>query len=66
MVLAGGIAAATFAYQDVNGAITGTSADIRRVVITITAQPQFQPAATQQGRALVTMQDTLRLRNRLQ
>jgi prepilin-type N-terminal cleavage/methylation domain-containing protein len=66
VVLAGGIAAATFTYQDVNGAVTATSANIRRVVITITAQPAVQPAATQQGKALVTVQDTVRLRNRLQ
>jgi prepilin-type N-terminal cleavage/methylation domain-containing protein len=66
VLLASGINAATFTYLDVNGNVTATAANIRRVVITITAQPQFQPAATQQGRATVTVQDTVRLRNRVQ
>jgi hypothetical protein len=52
-------------YQDAAGAVTATPANIRRVVITFTAQPQNQPAATQQGRTQVTVQDTVRLRNRL-
>jgi prepilin-type N-terminal cleavage/methylation domain-containing protein len=66
VVLTGGITSATFTYQDVNGAVTATPANIRRIVITITAQPQNQPSATQQGKAQVTVQDTVRLRNRLQ
>jgi len=65
VVIAAGVSAATFQYLDANGNVTATPANIRRVVITITAQPQFQPAATQQGRAQVTVQDTVRLRNRL-
>ena len=66
VVIASGIVAASFTYLDANGAVTGTSANIRHVVISITAQPQNQPAATQQGRTQVTVQDTVRLRNRLQ
>jgi len=54
----------TFTYQDDTGAVTATAADIRTIVVTLTAQPQFQPAATQQGRILVTMTDSVRLRNR--
>lgn len=66
VVIAGGVSAVTFSYLDANGNNSmGTPANIRRIVITITAQPQFQPAATQQGRAQVTVQDTVRLRNRL-
>jgi prepilin-type N-terminal cleavage/methylation domain-containing protein len=65
VVLASGIVTATFVYQDAAGAVTATPANIRRVVITFTAQPQNQPAATQQGRTQVTVQDTVRLRNRL-
>jgi Tfp pilus assembly protein PilW len=65
VVLAGGITSATFTYQDANGNVTATPANIRRIVITITAQPQNQPAATQQGRTRVTVQDTVRLRNRV-
>ena len=64
VTLASGISSMTFTYQDDTGAVTATAADIRTIVVTLTAQPQFQPAATQQGRILVTMADSVRLRNR--
>lgn len=64
MTLATGITSATFTYQDSAGVATGTAADIRTVVIAVTTQPQTQAAATQQGRVLVTMTDSVRLRNR--
>lgn len=64
VTLATGVTSATFTYQDSAGAATGTAADIRTVVIAVTTQPQTQPAATQQGRVLVTMTDSVRLRNR--
>ncbi|MBI4271607.1 MAG: prepilin-type N-terminal cleavage/methylation domain-containing protein [Candidatus Rokubacteria bacterium] len=64
VTLASGISSMTFTYQDDTGAVTATAADIRTIVVTLTAQPQFQPAATQQGRILVTMTDSVRLRNR--
>lgn len=66
VVLASGVASATFTYLDANDVVTTTSANIRRIAIAITAQPQNQPAATQQGRASVSVQDSVRLRNRLQ
>jgi hypothetical protein len=66
VVLAGGIVSASFTYLDVNDVVTTTGANIRRIGITLTAQPQNQPAATLQGRTLVSVQDSVRLRNRLQ
>ena len=66
VVMASGIVAASFSYLDANGAVTAIAGNIRHVVISITAQPQNQPAATQQGRTQVSVQDTVRLRNRLQ
>lgn len=66
VVLAGGIVSATFAYLDANDVVTATPANIRRVAIAITAQPQNQPAATAQGRVQVSVQDSVRLRNRVQ
>jgi type IV pilus assembly protein PilW len=62
--LATGINALTFTYQDSAGATTAIAADIRAIVVTLTTQPQNQPAATQQGRVFVTMTDSVRLRNR--
>jgi type II secretory pathway component PulJ len=62
--LAAGINSLTFTYQDGVGATTAVAADIRTIVVTLTTQPQNQPAATQQGRVLVTMTDSVRLRNR--
>jgi Tfp pilus assembly protein PilW len=62
--LATGINSLSFTYQDSAGATTAIAANIRAVVVTLTTQPQNQPAATQQGRVLVTMTDSVRLRNR--
>ena len=64
LTLATGINALTFTYQDSAGVTTATAANIRSVVVTLTTQPQSQPAATMQGRVLVTMTDSLRMRNR--
>lgn len=64
LTLAAGINSLTFTYQDSAGATTAIDADIRTIVVTLTTQPQNQPAATQQGRVLVTMTDSVRLRNR--
>ena len=64
LTLATGINALTFTYQDSAGVTTGTPDNIRTVIVTATTQPQFQPAATLQGRVLVTMTDSLRMRNR--
>jgi prepilin-type N-terminal cleavage/methylation domain-containing protein len=64
LTLATGINALTFTYQDSAGVTTVTPDDIRTVVVTATTRPQFQPAATLQGRVLVTMTDSLRMRNR--
>jgi prepilin-type N-terminal cleavage/methylation domain-containing protein len=64
ITLASGINALTFTYQDNAGVTTATPDNIRTVVVTATTQPQFQPAATLQGRVLVTMTDSLRMRNR--
>jgi type IV pilus assembly protein PilW len=62
--LAAGINSLTFTYQDSTGATTATAASIRALVLTLTTQPQNQPAATQQGRVFVTMTDSVRVRNR--
>ena len=43
---------------------TAVPDNIRSVVVTLTTQPQLQPAATLQGRVLVTMTNSLRMRNR--
>jgi type II secretory pathway component PulJ len=64
LTLAAGINSLTFTYQDSAGTTTAIAADIRTIVVTLTTQPQNQPAATQQGRVLVTMTDSVRLRNR--
>jgi type II secretory pathway component PulJ len=64
VTLARGIASLTLTYRDADGNPTGTAADIRRVDIAVTARPQVQGATTLQGRALVTMTDSVRLRNR--
>lgn len=66
VTLASGITSATFTYLDKDGNVTATPSEIRRIDITVTAQPQVQPAATQQGRVQVTMTDSVRLRNRAQ
>ena len=64
LTVATGITSLGFTYQDSAGVTTATAADIRTIVLTLTAQPRVQPAATPQGRALVTMTDSVRLRNR--
>ena len=64
LTLATGINALTFTYQDSAGVTTVTPDNIRTVVVTLTTQPQLQPAATLQGRVLVTMTNSLRMRNR--
>jgi prepilin-type N-terminal cleavage/methylation domain-containing protein len=64
LTLAAGINNLTFTYQDSAGATTANAADIRTIFVTLTTQPQNQPAATMQGRVLVTMTDSIRLRNR--
>jgi prepilin-type N-terminal cleavage/methylation domain-containing protein len=64
LTLASGINNLAFTYQDASGTATATAADIRTIVVTLTTQPQNQPAATLQGRVLVTMTDSVRLRNR--
>jgi prepilin-type N-terminal cleavage/methylation domain-containing protein len=64
LTLATGINSLTFTYQDSAGVVTAVPDNIRTVVVTATTQPQFQPAATLQGRVLVTMTDSLRMRNR--
>lgn len=64
LTLATGIDSLTFTYQDSTGATTAAAADVRTVVVSLTTQPENQPAATQHGRVLVTMTDSVRLRNR--
>jgi prepilin-type N-terminal cleavage/methylation domain-containing protein len=64
LTLASGISSLTFTYQDSTGAVTATPANTRTIVISATTRPQFQPAAMQQGRVLVTMTDSARVRNR--
>src|SRR5712691_5808940 len=58
LTLASGISSLTLTYLDNAGAVTGTAANIRTIAIALTTQPQFQPAAMQQGRVLVTMTDS--------
>jgi hypothetical protein len=64
LTLASGISSLAFVYRDSAGAVTATPANIRTIVIAATTRPQFQPAAMQQGRVLVTMTDSARVRNR--
>ncbi len=64
LTLASGISSLTLTYLDSAGAVTGTTANIRTIVIAVTTRPEFQPAASQQGKVLVTMTDSARLRNR--
>jgi len=65
VTIASGIVSLAFTYLDVNDVVTATPANIRRIGIAITAQPQNQPAATAEGKTLVSLQDSIRLRNRL-
>ena len=62
--IVGGIQALTFTYLDENGAPTGKPKDVRSVQISLTTQPENQPATWQTGRVSVTMSDQIRLRNR--
>src|SRR3990172_12133988 len=63
VTLVTGISSLTFTFQDSAGnAATGTA--IRQVLITMTTQPAVQGQGTLQGKVLVTMIDTVRLRNR--
>ena len=63
VTLVTGINSLTFTFQDSAGtAATGTT--IRQVLISMTAQPSVQAQGTMQGKVLVTMGDTVRLRNR--
>jgi prepilin-type N-terminal cleavage/methylation domain-containing protein len=64
LILASGVSSLTFTYRDSAGAVTATPANIRTIVIAATTRPQFQPAASNQGRVQVTMTDSARLRNR--
>ena len=66
--IVGGIQALTFTYLDENDAVIvvvpGNIQTIRSVQISLTTQPENQPAAWQIGKVLVTMSDKIRLRNR--
>ena len=64
VTVASGINSLTFSYLDSSGATTTTPANARTVVITLTTQPALQGAATSSGKVLVTMADSVRLRNR--
>ena len=63
--LIGGIQALQFSYADETGAVTATTASIRTIVVSVTTSPETRQATTyDQGRVLVTMTDTARIRNR--
>jgi len=62
--IVGGIQALKFTYLDENGNLTGKPKDVRSVQISLTTQPENQPATWQTGRVSVTMSDQIRLRNR--
>ena len=62
--IVGGIQALTFTYLDENDPPTGKPQDLRSVQISLTTQPENQPATWQTGRVSVTMSDQIRLRNR--
>ena len=64
LTVASGINSLTFSYLDSGGATTTTPANARTVVITLTTQPALQGASTSTGKVLVTMTDSVRLRNR--
>jgi prepilin-type N-terminal cleavage/methylation domain-containing protein len=57
VVIASGLTSVAFTYLDENDAVTATTADIRTVVIALTAHP------TTQG-SYVTVTDRVRIRNR--
>jgi len=62
--IVGGIQALTFTYLDENGNLAKKPKDVRSVQISLTTQPENQPATWQTGRVSVTMSDQIRLRNR--
>jgi len=64
LTIASGINSLTFSYLDSSGAGTTTPANARTVVIALTTQPAAQGASTSTGKVLVTMTDSVRLRNR--
>lgn len=64
LTVASGINSLTFSYLDSSGVTTTTPANARTVVITLTTQPALQGGATSSGKVLVTMTDSVRLRNR--
>jgi prepilin-type N-terminal cleavage/methylation domain-containing protein len=55
---------ATFEYRDATDAVTAVAANIRTIVAALQVRPQTQPAATLQGKVLVSMTDRARIRNR--
>ncbi|MGH7278297.1 MAG: PilW family protein [Candidatus Rokuibacteriota bacterium] len=60
-----GIEGILFEYLQVDGVTpAATSAEIRTVVVTVTARPEHQPATTAAGHVEVLMRDQVRLRNR--
>jgi type II secretory pathway pseudopilin PulG len=59
------VQAATFTYQDANGATTTDPDRIRTIVITVTSLPPSGGSTHTLGRVAVTMTDTVRLRNRM-
>ncbi|MGH7208912.1 MAG: PilW family protein [Nitrospiraceae bacterium] len=64
--IVGGIQGLTFTYLDENDVVLvpAQPQNIRSVQISLTTQPENQPATWQAGRVLVTMSDRIRLRNR--
>ena len=68
--IVGGIQALTFTYLDENNVVLAPPLappvlpNIRSVQISLTTQPENQPAIWQAGRVSVTMTDRIRLRNR--
>lgn len=63
----GGIQALTFTYLDETDAVIPPAVppeNIRSVQISLTTQPENNPATWQAGRVSVTMSDRIRLRNR--
>lgn len=63
VVLASGVEQLLFQYLDKDGNPTGTPANIRTVLITLTTRPE-QQGASALGRAQVVLVDRARLRNR--
>jgi len=53
-----------FQYLDAANAVTAVAANIRTIGVTLQVRPQTQPTTTVQGKALVSMTDRARIRNR--